>query len=289
MPMPTLAPDRDRERRKPGKITRAGSLRLAEFALIGLVLSSPAAPAQDGGRPRAPEPTAKKAEESGKKEAPKVDLGALFRMHYDFRVRSFAEQNQPFRNVVLLGDSITEGFEVPKFLPGRRVLNRGIGGDVIGNDLPESDKRGVLRRLDVSVFDCAASDVFLMIGVNDLNSGRTVDQMERGYRELLRRIKERTPAVRVHVQSLSPTRGGFDRLNAPIRDFNGRIQKLAAEFGCDYVDLHPLFADQDGRLKAEYTNDGLHLTDAAYRVWRGRILEILGWDDAPRSPAGEPR
>ena len=68
-----------------------------------------------------------------------------------------------FQNVVLLGDSITEGFDVTKFLPGRRVLNRGIGGDVIGNALPADDKRGILARLDESVFNCAATDVFLLI------------------------------------------------------------------------------------------------------------------------------
>src|SRR6185295_10169831 len=71
-----------------------------------------------------------------KTNAPPVDLGALFRMHWDNQVRSFKEQNQAWRNVVLLGDSITEGFNVTKYLPGYRVLNRGIGADIIGNALP---------------------------------------------------------------------------------------------------------------------------------------------------------
>jgi len=103
---------------------------------------------------------------------PPVDLGALFKMHYANRVRAFKDENLLLQNIVLLGDSITEGFDVPTYFPGRRVLNRGIGGDVIGNALPQDDLRGVLRRMDESVFDCAATDVFLMIGINDLNSGR---------------------------------------------------------------------------------------------------------------------
>jgi hypothetical protein len=85
-------------------------------------------------------------------------------MHYVNRVKAFKEQNQQLQHVVLLGDSITEGFDVPTYFPGRRVLNRGIGADVIGNALPDDDPRGVLRRLDESVFDCAATDVFLLIG-----------------------------------------------------------------------------------------------------------------------------
>src|SRR6476469_6642380 len=91
---------------------------------------------------------------------PPQDLGALFKMHWETRVRSFKEQNLAWQNVVLLGDSITEGFDVTKYFPGRRVLNRGIGADVIGNALPAGDKRGVLKRLDESIFDCSPRDVF---------------------------------------------------------------------------------------------------------------------------------
>ena len=206
-----------------------------------------------------------------------VDWDALFKIHYENRVRAFREQNLVFRNVVLLGDSITEGFEVTRFFPGRRVLNRGIGADVIGNGLPADDHRGVLRRLDCSIFDCAATDVFLMIGVNDLNSGRNVDTMEVGYREILRQIKERAPAVRVHVESVLPTRGASAKHNAPIKEFNRRLERMAREFGYHYLDLHSLFTDDAGELKAAYTNDGLHLTEPAYEVWHAEIEKTLGW------------
>ena len=133
-----------------------------------------------------------------------ADWGALFKMHWETRVRAFKEQNLEWQNVVLLGDSITEGFEVPKYFSGRRVLNRGIGADVIGNEMPADDPRGVLQRLDNSVFDCAATDVFILIGINDLNTGRKVDQLEAGYRELLKRLRAKRPDLRLYVQSFSP-------------------------------------------------------------------------------------
>jgi acetyl esterase/lipase/lysophospholipase L1-like esterase len=208
---------------------------------------------------------------------PAPDLGALFKMHYANRVRAFGEQNLEFQHVVLLGDSITEGFDVTKHFPGRRVLNRGIGADVIGNALPEDDPRGVLRRLDESVFNCAATDVFLMIGINDLGSGRTPDVMEQGYRELLEKIHSQAPAVRVHVQSVLPTRDRFAKHNEPVKDFNSRLRKLAGEFGYDYLDLHALMVDDHGELKAEYTADGLHLRPEAYDVWRAEVERLLGW------------
>ncbi len=222
-------------------------------------------------------PAAEPATTPAEQKQPAVDWGALFKLHWENRVKSFKEQNLALQNVVLLGDSLTEGFEVQKYLPGRRVLNRGIGADIIGNDLPPTDPRGVLRRLDSSVFDCAATDVFLMIGINDLNIGHTVDQLEAGYRELLTRIKTGAPKLRVHVQSVLPTRGDHARQNAPVREFNTRLRKLAVEFGYDYLDLHALLADGRGELKAEFTDDGLHLKEPAYRLWQLEILRVMGW------------
>jgi lysophospholipase L1-like esterase len=214
---------------------------------------------------------------AAERAAPAPDLRALFQMHYANRVRSFQEQNLMLKNVVLVGDSITEGFDVTKYFPGRRVLNRGIGADVIGNALPADDKRGLLKRLDESIFDCSATDAFILIGINDLGDGHTPEVMEAGYREILQRVKDRAPGVRVHVQSVLPTRGGFAKHNAAVNDFNRRLQKLADEFDYDYVDLHAKMVDEAGELKKEFTHDGLHLKADAYKIWQGEIERILGW------------
>jgi lysophospholipase L1-like esterase len=202
----------------------------------------------------------------------------MFKMHWENRVRAFKQENLAWQNVVLLGDSITEGFEVAKYFPGRRVLNRGIGADVIGNDMPTNDFRGVLQRLDNSVFDCAATDVFILIGINDLGAGRKVETMEAGYRELLKRLRTKRLDLRIHVQSVLPTRGRFEKHNAPVRDFNERLKQLATEFGCSFIDLHALMRDENGLLKSEFTRDGLHLTEPAYLLWREQILKTMNWN-----------
>jgi len=36
--------------------------------------------------------------------------------------------------------------------------------------------------------------------------------------------------------------------------------------------------DDEGVLKAEFTNDGLHLTEPAYAVWRQQILKAMRWE-----------
>jgi lysophospholipase L1-like esterase len=202
----------------------------------------------------------------------------LFQIHYDNRVRSFKEQNLVYQNVVLLGDSITEGFDATKYFPGRRVLNRGIGSDVIGNDVPANDKRGVLKRLDCSVFNCSPTDIFLLIGINDLGQGHSPETIEAGYRELLTQIQERLPKVKIHVESLLPCRDRFAKHNANVLEINRRIKALAGELDCDYIDLHSQFADEKGELKADFTHDGLHVTEPAYDIWTSIIEEKMGWN-----------
>lgn len=224
-------------------------------------------------------PTAIAAEQT--KTRP-VKPPAAAQAHYAQRVQSFREENKRLEkdkhdNIVLVGDSITEGFDVAKFFPGRPVLNRGIGSDVIGNALAPGDNRGVLRRLDESFFDCAARDAFLLIGINDLGDGHSPATIETGYREILDRVKKHSPALRVHIQSVLPARGKFAKFNANVLHINRRLQKLAAEFGYDYVDLHTLMKDDKGELKADLTTDGLHLNPAGYKIWQAAVNKTLGW------------
>jgi lysophospholipase L1-like esterase len=219
-----------------------------------------------------------RADEPAKQPAPASDLRAMFQMHYSIRVQNFRDQNRIFQNVVLVGDSITEGFDVAKFFPGRRVLNRGIGADVIGNALPPDDKRGVLKRMDESFFDCAARDAFLLIGINDLGDSHSPAQIEAGYREILEQVKKKAPLLKVHVQSVLPTRGNYAKHNVNVLDVNQRLQKLAKEFAYDYIDLHSQMTDDKGELKPEFTADGLHINAEGYKVWKAQIDRTMGWE-----------
>jgi lysophospholipase L1-like esterase len=251
-------------------------LYFVSLVLLGIsFFSSASVVAVETATKSAPAPTKK----------PTPNLGEFFKQHWTNRVKEFREQNKQFEsqkvsspNVILLGDSITEGFSVKKFFSDHPVINRGISADVIGNDLSKTDNRGILRRLDESVFDCVPGDVFVLIGINDLGMGHKPAVIESGYREILEQIKKKTPKVRVHVQSVLPTRGNYAKHNPNVIDINNRLQKLAKEFDYDYVDLHSKMIDDKGELKKEFTADGLHLKDPGYKVWQAEINKKLGWN-----------
>lgn len=200
-------------------------------------------------------------------------------VHYLKRQAEFRKENRAFQHVVLLGDSITEGFNVKKYFPGHNVLNRGISSDTIGISPDPKDLRGVLKRLDTSVFDCCTTHVFLMIGINDLGDRRTPEDMIVGYRKILRTIHDRAPWITVHVESVLPTRGRFAFHNANVVKFNRMIRAAAKEFGYPYMDLHKMMSDDKGELRADLTREGLHINAAAYEIWKKQIDKAMGWSD----------
>ena len=205
----------------------------------------------------------------------------MFQAHYAQRTELFRSEAASMQSIVLLGDSITEGFNVQKWFPFRRVLNRGIGSDTIGLAPQEKDKRGVLRRLDCSVFDCCTSHVFLMIGINDLGDSRTVTQISDGYRQILQTIHDKAPLITVHVESLLPTRDNFARHNEPVRQINEKLRAMADQFHYPFLNLNPLMCDEKGELKKELTRDGLHINDAGYAIWKREIEKSMGWIENP--------
>lgn len=207
--------------------------------------------------------------------------------HYRKRVEAFREANRALdparKNVVLVGDSLTEGWgkgeRLAKAFPdlAGRVIERGISSDGIG-----ISQRGVKNRLDESVFDCRPAQVVLLIGVNDIGrGGRGIPPLVERYREVVRAIRQKLPDVPLHVVTVAPARGqAYGWLNEHIPTLNRELAKLAAEEGARLVDLHAELKDARGELPAALTTDGLHWNDAGYervgKVFAKAVAEATG-------------
>jgi lysophospholipase L1-like esterase len=174
-------------------------------------------------------------------------------------------------DVVFLGDSLTERGEWAEMFPGMRVRNRGIGGDTTDD---------VVARIGPIVTG-QPGKVFLQIGTNDIWERKSDRQILDNTAQILTAFRTGSPQTSVYVQSLLPRQ---PRYAARIRRLNGRLQALAERCGCLFIDLYPHFVAADGSLRAEYSNDGLHLLGAGYLVWQGRIAaHVLAEDPARRT------
>jgi lysophospholipase L1-like esterase len=198
-----------------------------------------------------------------------------YSLHYRLRTLFFSFDPSPNHPVVFLGDSITYGGDWSKLFPDSPVENRGIGGDTT---------LGLLNRLD-QVIKLKPTEIFLMIGTNDLCYNRTRPEIIANYRRILERFRKELPNTKVYVENvlpfndqLFPSRGL--RKNDEIRKLNAELRQLAADFRDPYLDLATAFTGPDGRLPAEYTSDGLHLSEAGYILWRNKINGLVAVSSA---------
>lgn len=177
--------------------------------------------------------------------------------------------------VVFAGSSLMEMFPVEAFAREEgpdfpTVYNRGLGG---------WRTEDMLATLDAQVTGLMPRRVFINIGTNDLSDAAvTIDALMARYDEILRRIEEEVPGVELILMAYYPI--NYDaaaenmkaclriRTNERIREANEAVEALAKRHGARYMDFNAPLTDEQGRLKAEYTIEGMHIKEAGYRaIW----------------------
>jgi len=160
--------------------------------------------------------------------------------------------------LMLIGDSITAGFDTAGSFPEDRVINKGVDGDSTVECLARIGEEWFLTPVDA---------VCICIGTNDIAQGRTDDAILATIERIVGTVRLHAGPAALYCTSIFPTRENAVRPNDRIAQLNARLRQRAEAIGCSFLDLHPRFTDDTGRLKQEFTEDGLHLTARAYDVW----------------------
>jgi lysophospholipase L1-like esterase len=164
----------------------------------------------------------------------------------------------------MLGDSITAGGEWQELFPEILIVNRGIGGDTT---------KGLLHRLD-EVIERQPKAVFILIGINDMGRGISVEDAFSNYQEIIERLK--TEDVKVFVQSTILPGGNVSaERHRQVFELNDKLKALcASEEGVSFVDLNKVLSPA-GVLDAKYTLDGIHLNGQGYWEWAETIKSTV--------------
>ena len=182
------------------------------------------------------------------------------------RLSQFEALSATHAAVVFVGDSITEGGLWSEWLPGVDVINRGISGNTT---------QDILDRMP-HIVSVKPDKLFLMIGVNDLNKRLGAAVALANYTKLFDLIDAQLPHAEVYIQSVLPLNALWPLIdNTHIPTLNAALVRHADERGYQYIDLHLAFADAEGALKSDLSNDGIHLLAPGYRLWRSKIVELL--------------
>ena len=207
-----------------------------------------------------------------------------------FMKREQAEKIERFRHlnryvkkgqIVFAGSSLMEQFPIYEFLQDfdlpYTIYNRGVGGYTTAD---------LMKVLPECIFDLEPSVLFLNIGTNDISDPNyTCDALMDRYAKILDAIRERLPKTRLFLLAYYPcnpdavadgTAEFFRfRTNERIDEANQGVQALAERYGAEYLDLNTGLKDEAGRLKAEFTIEGVHMFADGYREVLDALLPTL--------------
>ena len=200
--------------------------------------------------------------------------------HYYKRTAQF-EQERPVtsNDFVMLGDSLTEGGDWESlfagWLPeGYSVVNRGIVGD---------DAPGIYDRLH-QILPGDPKKIFLLVGVNDISHQITSDSVLVDIEKVVKEIRTQCPKTKLYIQSLLPynfekciykTMNKEDK-TMTIRRVNKGLKKMARKYNVKYIYLYDLLkAPGSLHLDGRFTKDGLHINQAAYKIWANALKKYV--------------
>lgn len=192
----------------------------------------------------------------------------------EYKVERYRKMNESVKkgSVLFAGSSLMEMFPIEQFAADDKlpvtVYNRGIGGFITDE---------LINVIDVCILDLEPSKLFINIGTNDLSDSRIeMSTVMKNYEYILRETIKRVPEVKIYLMAYYPvnpeaatdeTRECLKiRSNEKIAAANEEVKKLADKLGKKYIDVNAPLKDEKGRLKAEYTYEGIHIKEEGYKA-----------------------
>ena len=193
-------------------------------------------------------------------------------------------QNVKKGEILFTGSSLMEQFPVNELLMtngmDQVIYNRGIGGFTTTD---------MLEYMEEMVFGTEPSRIFINIGTNDIGSpDYQLEALLERYEEIIVRIQERLPEAEINMMAYYPVNetdkipegewgktAFVTRTNENLNIANAAIENLAAKKGCRFINVNEGLADERGKLKKEYTIEGIHMYANGYQVVLQNLKKYL--------------
>jgi len=181
------------------------------------------------------------------------------------------QQSKPIKqtDTVFLGDSLTESFDLVKHFGRDDLRNRGMSGNMTEH---------VLYRLE-EIINTQPARVFLMIGINDIYQGVSLNEVTDHIYTIINRIISGSSQTKIFSQSILPVNEtrllAHQHLNNRIYQVNDQLQKFCKKNSLNFIDLYPEFLNNVGQMDTSFTYDGVHLTEQGYILWAELIQTYL--------------
>ncbi|RYY68588.1 MAG: sialate O-acetylesterase [Chitinophagaceae bacterium] len=182
--------------------------------------------------------------------------------NYAQRVANFKSYPNSKKDIIFLGNSITDYTDWNELLQLPRARNRGISGDITF---------GILERL-TEVAEGKPAKVFILIGTNDIARNIPDSVILNNYKRMIEGIRSASPKTKIYFNTVLPVNKTFPdkahfNKDEHIAAVNEGLKKIGEAFNVTVIDIFTPFLDAEKRLDKRYTYDGLHLNAEGYKLW----------------------
>ena len=168
--------------------------------------------------------------------------------------------------ILFVGSSSVRLWPTAAAFPGKPIINRGFGGSEISD---------VIHFYKQIIWPYMPTKIFLYAGDNDIGHGKTADQVFEDYKELVELLRTDLPDSELIFISIKPSKQRWDWWPTMV-EANRMVREYANEHASlGYADLATPLLDEDGLPKDVYVEDGLHLNDQGYDLWREALAPYL--------------
>ena len=172
------------------------------------------------------------------------------------------------KSVVLLGDSITQGWPNSSgYFPGVKIANRGISGDTT---------RGMLIRLKEDVLSLNPACVVMLMGTNDLEEKAEPETIAANVSSILKELKSHNAKMPIVLCTIFPSAESMRRPTAKIQATNKLVaQSVKGDPQITVLDTFKLFANEAGDARLDEFPDLLHLNEVGYSKWARSLRPLF--------------
>jgi lysophospholipase L1-like esterase len=174
----------------------------------------------------------------------------------------------PKRQIVFVGAStIVRWKSLAEDFPEHKIINRGFGGSQI------ADSAHFAGRV---IIPYAPRAVFLRAGGNDLNAGKSVEQVFADYKNFVAKVHSKLPETDIYFISLSPSISRWKQA-----DKEKQLNQLVKEFSAGrphlkYIETYEMVLGADGQPRPElFVEDKLHFSPEGYKLLVERVRPHL--------------
>jgi len=158
--------------------------------------------------------------------------------------------------------------DLKKDFPKRNVLNRGFGG---------SEMTDLLYYATPLIQNYKPSRVFIYEGDNDINAGKSPEEVLANADKLLTLLRSQLPAkVKIIFISAKPSVARW-QLKTKYEEFNRQLKQwTTTKKNVLYADVWTPMLDSNGEVRKDlFVDDNLHMNRLGYDIWKKVIIQYL--------------